>query len=168
MAVLKIIHQKNALPYKNQNGQKYHDENALRNVIAYCCDPDKTEHHHIYGIGVSVQDAAEQMEGLAAAYRKTSGIRLRHMVLSFEPREKISLYKVNQIAYQAAWYYGRKYQIIYAVHEDRDHLHIHFVMNTVSYVDGHKYAGKKEDYYAFQRYLADILATYRLRVVVCQ
>ena len=66
------------------------------------------------------------------------------------------------IARQAAAYYGSQYQIIYAVHMARDHPHIHFVMNTVSYVTGRKYPGDKADYYAYQKHLKDTLHPYGL------
>ena len=34
----------------------------------------------------------------------------------------------------------REYQILYCTHVDSDHTHIHFVMNTVSFLDGRKYS----------------------------
>lgn len=160
MAVLKVIHRKNAGSNQYIDTPKYHDENSLFDVISYCCNPAKAKSKLIGGFGISIPNAAEQMDGLARSYGKADGIRLRHMVLSFEPGERIVPEFAFQIAYQIAWYYGCKYQIVFAVHQDKPHLHIHFVMNTVSFVDGHKYAGKKEDYYAFLQHIRLILAVY--------
>lgn len=37
------------------------------------------------------------------------------------------------------------FQVVGAVHNDRDHLHSHFIVNSVSYVDGHKFHQSKKD-----------------------
>ena len=37
-------------------------------------------------------------------------------------------------------------------------------MNTVSYLDGHKYAGKREDYYEFQDHLIQILKPFGIDI----
>lgn len=164
MAILKVIHGQNAPVDPCYTEKKYHDENSLYHVIAYCCNPEKTKSGLIGGFGISLHDAAAQMDGLAQAYGKANGIRLRHMVLSFEPGERISPQKVYQVAYQLAWYYGQEYQILFAVHEDKPHRHIHFIMNTVSYWDGHKYPGTKEDYYRFHDYVREVLHPYKIAV----
>ena len=68
-----------------------------------------------------------------------------------------ALIRIDEYAQYAALYYGGEYQIVYAVHEDSRHLHVHFVLNTLNYRTGKKYPGDKEDYYNFQRYLKDHL-----------
>jgi len=114
---------------------------------------------------VSPNQAAYEMQLIAEVYGKTEGLRLRHMVLSFSAEEmkfgRTRKYiEVERIAQYAASYYKNDYQIIYAVHEDAKNLHIHFVMNTVSYRTGRKYRGDKADYYAFQSYLGSFLKEY--------
>lgn len=168
MAIFKVIHRNHYEYFGHIVEQKYHDDSALKNVIEYCYRPDKTPHQYIGGIGVNPQYAVEQMEAVALAYRKASGLRLRHMLLSFDKHERISFQRAKLLAFQLASYYGYKYQIIYAVHEDKANKHIHFVMNTVSYLDGHKYAGHRDDYYRFQEYMRSVLAGefgFRLNVV---
>lgn len=164
MAILKINHSGNTPLYSDRTAPKYHDGNSLHDVISYCCNPNKARSGLIGGFGINVRYAAEQMDGLARAYRQADGIRLRHMELAFEPRERISPENVFLIAYKVAWYYGQEYQILFAVHEDTPHRHIHFVMNTVSYLDGHKYPGRKEDYYRFCGYVGEVLDPYRITV----
>lgn len=166
MAVFKVIHSKNTKQNPYAHSPKYHDENSLYDVIDYCCNPSKARNGYIGGFGIGAFDIADQMNGLAKAYGKAEGIRLRHMVLAFEPGEKITPEYAFQIAYQVAWYYGREYQILFAVHQDKPHLHIHFVMNTVSFIDGYKYAGKKEDYYAFSKYLQNVLETFGINLTL--
>ncbi len=54
-----------------------------------------------------------------------------------------------ELAKEMAAYYGKEYQIVFAVHVKPDSLHVHFVMNAVNYITGLKHKGKKDDLYAF-------------------
>ena len=51
------------------------------------------------------------------------------------------------------YFQGALYQCVYAVHEDTYHTHFHFVFNPVSFVDGHKYSGTKEEHHDLKRLL---------------
>lgn len=164
MAIFKVIHHANSPMAEHYDTPKYHDETSVSDVIRYCCQPAKTPNKCIGGFGLNVIYATEQMEGLIRAYGKTEGVHLRHMLLSFEKGERMSLLLANQIAYRVAWYYGAAYQILYAVHEDTPHLQVHFVMNATSYIDGKKYAQKKGDYFRFLQYLAEVLKEYGLNL----
>lgn len=165
MPILKVIYEQPRY-FAEQSGRgKYHDEDAVETVVNYCLCPDKTPHHFIGGYGVNLKQAGYEMNRLAEAFDKDHGVRLRHMVLSFSQTEQrqLSLERdgvnscLNEIAQYAIAYYGHEYQILYAVHEDTRHSHIHMVMNTVNYKTGKKYAGRKEDYYNFQNYLKSFL-----------
>ena len=150
MAVFKVI----SVP------QKYADEDAYADLIHYCIKPMKTPGNFIDGFGVLPQLAAEQMQIVSHAYRQNHGIRLRHWIISFEKGEIRDAWHANQFAQQACWFYAERYQILYSVHEDAQNIHIHFVMNMISFQDGTRYTGKKKDYYDFLRYLNDIAALF--------
>lgn len=156
MASYKVIHRPN----------QYHDANALDDVLGYCLQDRKTPSGLIFGRNVDVDYAASEMNDVAAAYGKDSGLRLRHSVLSFSPDEEITEIEIAEIAQQAIDYYGKQYQIVAAVHEDTDDTHIHFVMNQVSYKDGTRYRGKKDDYYRFQHHLKGILSAYGVQKLI--
>ena len=106
--------------------------------------------------------AKDQFEALAQAYGKDFGVRLRHMILSFAPDEKVGTFGAEMIAYQIAGYYGRQYQIVWACHTDSKCLNIHLVMNTVSYQTGMKYDGSKADYYGFLDHVNRVLKPFGL------
>lgn len=145
--------------YKVINGDgKYRDGWAIQDVIHYATA--KTGEDNIFGGAVLPEIAIESMEGVSRADHKAKGTRLRHSVLSFAPNEEITPNQIKDVARQAIEYYQNDYQILAAVHEDREHLHIHFVMNTVSYRDGSKYTGKKKDYFSFSKHLNCILRPY--------
>lgn len=146
---------------------KYHDDDAIADVIDYVLRNDKTEPEFTGGMAVNVRFAKEQFEIVAKACGKDFGTRLRHMILSFSPNERITVLDAKNIAYQVAGYYGYLYQIIWSVHLDSGHIHIHMVMNTVSYRTGLKYDGSKEDYYRFIDYVNGVLAPYGMYAMVC-
>lgn len=154
MAVLKVI--------TPGNQGKYHDQNVYHDLICYIQNPLKTIHGYIGGIAVNPRNAAYEMQCLAAAYHKDFGGHLRHMVVSFPPGELDQADTAHEIACQLALYYGGRFQITWAVHEDTASLHIHFVMNRVSYLSGKKYEGDKADYYAFQNHVRSVLRAYGL------
>ena len=152
MATLKII-----TPGEQR---KYHDSRAYEDLIGYIQNPLKTIHSYIGGIAVNPYHAAYEMQCLTVAYHKDKGGHLRHMVLSFTPAETESPALVHAIAYEVAWYYGQRFQIIWGVHEDKENLHVHFAMNRVSYWNGKKYEGKKDDYYIFLGHVKTVLRSY--------
>ena len=157
MAALKII----SVP------QKYTDVLAYQYLLDYCMRPGKTPNRYIDGFAVHPQYAAEEMQTVSAVYGQSRGIRLRHWIISFERNELPDAWHANQFAQMACRFYADTYQIVYSVHEDAAHLHIHFVMNMISYLDGKRYAGKKKDFYDYQNYLqgvAEMFGTYIIRV----
>lgn len=122
--------------------------------------PQKTPGGFIGCIGADPQNISNSMRETAASFKKDSGVRLRHMVLSFAPSEISS----PEVAYQIgcdiiAHNYG-DYQAAFAVHQYTPNLHIHFVFNSVSYTDGHQYYGKRREYYSLVNSIAKILRGY--------
>lgn len=130
----------------NKKG-KYHDLTARETVVRYINNPYKTIHGFCGGVHVTENDIADSMEKVAQQFGKTNGVKLRHFVLSFTPDEIDKPEIANAIACQIAMFIGREYQVAFAVHENTENLHIHLVFNSISYVDGHRYYGKKKEYY---------------------
>lgn len=144
---------------KGQNG-KYTDEWARKDVITYCERLDKTPHNYKGSRAVNIENAAEEMNILAQVYNNDEKVRLRHSVISFDKDENIAATQADEIARAAIQYFGDEYQIIYCVHEDTDNIHVHIVMNQVSYLDGHKYHGSKKQHYDFIKYMKQVVRPY--------
>lgn len=66
-------------------------------------------------------------------------------MISFHKDEKITLQEALEFGKEFAekWFEG--FQTLVAVHKDREHIHIHFVTNTVSFQDGYKLHTTKQD-----------------------
>lgn len=160
MAVFKVKTQVREDLRSQVGDQKYHDENATEDVLKYIMREDKVENGYVGGFAVNPTSAADQFEMIAQVYGKNYGVRLRHMILSFSPEEKIDAYDAKNIAYQVASYYGNDYQIVWACHTDARCLNVHMVMNTVSYQTGKKYDGSKADYYDLKNHINEVLRPY--------
>lgn len=156
MATLKIVHEPG----------KYNDPVAYQTVLEYCLRPDKTPGNFIGGRNIDTDYAAEEMETISQSFRKTDKTKVRHFILSFSPTENMTPAEVAEVADQAADYYSARHQIVFAVHEDTDHPHAHFVMNHVSFRDGRHYNGTKRDYYALQHHIKKVLAPYHIKLNV--
>lgn len=129
-----------------------YDNNSYYDAVHYILNPTKAA--YIGGGGLTdLQHAAEEMQQTAERFGKNSGKRLRHSELSFATSENITPELAGQYADKIIQHYSSEFQILYAVHQNTDHTHIHFLMNQVSYIDGHRYQGKKKDYYDFQKHI---------------
>lgn len=154
MAIYKVIS-------KPQKLQAYRDENAYRDVIHYCLSKEQVTTDCIFGIHINnPEHAASEMEAVAKLYGKT-GKRLRHSVLTLsEPH--ITLQMAAEIAQEVLKFYYDRYQMIAVIHTDTKHLHIHFVMNQISFQDGSRYMGNKKDFYRFKSHLTQVLRPYKV------
>ena len=150
MAILKTF---------NGNGN-YRNENAMELVTEYIFNPYKTISGYYGGYGVSSQCPAESMMIVSEQFGKSKGVQLRHYVLSFAPCELTNPIVANEIGGRIAQFIGREYQAMYAVHENREHLHIHIVSNSVSYIDGHRFYGRRKEFYKLMDGMQKILCDY--------
>ena len=155
MATLKVLNGKG----------KYHDLGAREDVARYICNPLKSSSGLIGGVGVT-EDIVESMNDVAARFQKTNGVQLRHFVLSFSPDELDCPKCVFDFACYVAEFIGQEYQVIFAVHENTANLHIHFMFNSISYRDGHRYLGKKKEYYDLVNFVkAELKQLYRINLI---
>ena len=74
--------------------------------------------------------------------------------------------QAHQIACQLAasrpeW---QDFEVLIATHEDKEHIHTHFVVNSVSYVDGHKLQQNKAELQAMKDYSDQLCAKYGLHI----
>lgn len=156
MANFKVVHEPG----------KYSDPSTYQTVLGYCLRPNKTPSNLIGGRNIDADHAAEEMETVSKAFGKTDKTKVRHFILSFSSNENMTPVEVAEVADQVADHYSDRHQIVYAVHEDTDHPHAHFVMNHISFRDGRHYYGTKQDYYDFQEHIKEVLRPYGKKLEV--
>ena len=76
-------------------------------------------------------------------YEKTEGITYHHIIQSFKPGE-ITPEKAHQIGTELAEKQFKNHEVLIATHKDKEHIHNHFIINSVSFKDGHKLISNKE------------------------
>lgn len=134
----------------------YCNENAVENLIYYIMSDEKTPSRIYGGIGVSTSDkvmAVRQFHAVKQAYRNTKGKQALHFWVSFDEEKMYSLGELRHIGYEIAKFFGGEYQIIFALHENTDNYHIHFVVNTVNFITGKKIRWNRGELYRLIKYV---------------
>ena len=133
------------------------DLQGLRDVMDYATQDYKTERqHYVIGINCAPEIARDEMQMVKRQFGKEGGIIAYHGYQSFAPGE-VTPEQAHEIGVELArrlW--GEKFQVVVATHLDREHIHNHFVLNSVSFVDGKKYNDCKATY-ALMRQTSDQL-----------
>jgi len=112
----------------------------MKRVIEYITNPAKTEPHLIGGLSCDINNAYNQFVMTKRHYQKEAGRQYIHFMQSFAPYEKITPEEVKSMADELVkMKQFEGYEIIYATHIDRAHLHTHFILNTVNAVTGLKW-----------------------------
>ena len=126
---------------KNNNSKYGMDEfDSIRQVMTYATNPDKTEKQfYTTGINCKVKDAVKQMQFVKTFYGKENGILAFHAYQSFNEGE-VTPKIAHEIGVKLAnemW--GDRFQVVVSTHLNTQHIHNHFVINSVSFKDGKKY-----------------------------
>jgi hypothetical protein len=127
MAVLKVIQSKG----------------NLMNIIKYVTNREKTDERIISGIGCNSTNAYEVMKQTKVDFAKEGGRTYTHIIQSFRPGE-ISSDDAHDIGIEFAKEF-KEHQVLVATHKDKEHIHNHFVINSVSFADGKKLHTSKSD-----------------------
>lgn len=116
------------------------DMRDLYNVFDYATQDDKTEQKlFVSGINCIPEIAVKQMIAVKKQFGKTDKILAFHAIQSFKPGE-VTPQQCHEIGQQLAHeMWGDRFQVVVATHLDKSHLHTHFAINSVSFVDGKKY-----------------------------
>ena len=89
------------------------------------------------GVNCSPQFAAQEFKATRAAYHKDSPVWFYHYTQSFLPEEPIIGEQAHELAKEFAEKAWPDSQILIATHVDREHIHSHFVVNSVCYESGY-------------------------------
>lgn len=122
---------------KSRSKYREADYQALRDVLRYAKDEEKTEREFFcQGINCNVITARDQFISVKEQFDKTDGIQAYHGYLSFKEQD-ITPELAQKIGMEfASEVWGKRYQVVVTTHLNTQHLHCHFVINSVSFVDG--------------------------------
>ncbi len=122
--------------------QKDHLPSVMRSVLSYCLQPEKTRTEEnvwtVSGQNCTPQFAFREFMANKALWHKEKGLCFRHYVQSFPKDEDITPEEANRIGMELAERVWSGYGVIVATHIDREHIHNHFVIDTVHTETGRK------------------------------
>jgi len=110
---------------------------SIKNIINYVLNKEKTDDRIISGKDCSSLKAATEMDYTKNLYGKTVGITYNHIIQSFKPGE-ITPEKAHRIGIELAEKQFKNHEVLIATHKDKEHVHNHLIINSVSFKDGHK------------------------------
>ena len=151
---------------KNENKTKQEMSDGLKEVLTYTTQGYKTnEKEYITGINCDPKTALTQMMNTKLSYNKMDGRLAFHAVQSFKPGE-LTPDECHKLGIQLAkQMWGNRFEVVVSTHLDKKHLHNHFVVNSVSWVDGKKYDNKKADIDHFREINDAICKEHGLNVI---
>ena len=124
------------------------NRDTLEDVISYAGREEATNQRQLVkGINCTSANARREMMEVKRQFGKEDGTIAYHGYQSFREGE-VTPEQAHQIGIKLATeLWGDRYQVLVATHLDKDsHIHNHFVINTVSFVDGIKFHRTKKDY----------------------
>lgn len=116
---------------------------AMKGVIDYCCQDKKvydeiSNQRLVSGVNCDGENAFAEFLTTKKSYKKTDGMNFYQYVQSFSPDENITPQKAHEVALEFAEKAWTGYEVLVATHCDAQHIHSHFVINSVSFENGKK------------------------------
>ena len=116
---------------------------AMHAVINYCQQEYKTydnksKRQLISGVNCDGANAFREFMATKNIYNKANGFFFYHYAQSFSPKEKITPEQAHEIALEFAEKAWSGHEVLVVTHCDREHIHSHFVINSVGFESGKK------------------------------
>lgn len=116
---------------------------AMRAVINYCQQEYKTfdrrsKRQLVSGINCDGANSFREFMATKRVYGKADGIFFYQYAQSFSPTEKLTPEQAHDISMEFAERAWPGQEVLVATHCDANHLHSHFVINSVSFESGKK------------------------------
>lgn len=139
MAITKILH----INEVDTGNPARHLEQALD----YIQNPEKTNGNVLVGsLNCLPETAFEQMLDTKETFAKMNKRQGYHVIISFVPGEATEEIAFDVVERFAKEYLKDEYEAVYAVHNDKNHLHAHLIFNSVNLVTGAKYEYRKGEW----------------------
>ena len=145
--------------------KKYLDDD-LYAALRYTENDDKTdERKYASGINCSAAFAYREMVAVKQRFGERGKVIAYHGYQSFKTGE-VTPEEAHQIGLETArrmW--GEEFQVLVTTHLNTDNLHNHFVVNSVSFRDGHKFRNSIEQHRELREISDAVCKEHRLSVL---
>ena len=122
-------------------------------VMRYTMQDKKTEfdgQRLVTGINCQPESVYADFMTTKRLHHKTDGVLFYHMVQSFPKGEAVDPVTAHAAALKLAEYY-EGYEVLVCTHTDREHIHSHFLINSVNFDTGKKLHIAKEQLQELQQ-----------------
>lgn len=95
-----------------------------------------------------------KLQGKSYSSLKRNEILAHKMSISFHPDEQLDYKTAFKIARDFAekFFYSRGYEVLFAVHTDKEHIHVHFLISNCNFETGKSYRRSQRDLYEMTEY----------------
>lgn len=135
MAVIKRISSK-AIPSK---------------IVNYLTQEEKTEEKLIGGKDCDPDNVVNDFNMTQELYGKTGGVKYHHIIQSFSPEDDITPEKAHELGKELAESQFQGFEVFVVTHKDKEHIHNHLVVNSVSFENGVKYNASNKSLWDIKR-----------------
>ena len=151
-------------PDKTDSAIRQQDLDGLEDVMNYAVNEEKTEQKfYVSGVNCNPAIARQQFQTVKAQFGKEGGIIAYHGYQSFAEGE-VTPQQAHEIGVEMAkQIWGEGFQVVVATHLNTKCLHNHFVVNSVSYLDGKRC--RQKQWTDISKINDEICSKYQLNVV---
>ena len=116
---------------------------AMKGSIDYCLQKCKTVdsqsgRRYVSGINCNGLNAYKEFMTTKLANNANNGRYFYQYVQSFSPKDNVDYDKAHKIALEFAEKAWQGHEVLVTTHCDRNHIHTHFIINSVSFETGKK------------------------------
>ena len=140
-------------------------------ALDYITNPQKASSVS-YITTTEVIEDVEDVNSIARDYRitrklfdKNDKILAHHLVQSFAPEDNITPEEANKIGLELIEKNLSMYQVTFATHIDGNEIHNHFIINSVSPLDGKKFLGQGKTIKALRKSSDEICLNHNLSII---
>ena len=120
-------------------------------IVNYLTKEEKTERKLISGKDCSPDNIVQEFRATKELYDKTEGVQYHHMIQSFSPKDNITPEKAHELGIELAEKQFKGNEVFIVTHTDKEHIHNHLVINSVSFEDGKKYQSNRTSMITLKR-----------------
>lgn len=138
---------------------------SIAGGINYITKESKTEENLIATKDCNPHTAIEEMKMTKEQWHKEGGNQYKHYIQSFNPKDNVTPEQAHEIGKKFMEHEKFKgHEIVMATHKDKNHIHNHFIVNSVNHETGAKFHEKKQELQMLKDYSNSLSKEYGLSI----
>lgn len=134
----------------------------IKGILDYVTNPEKTNELLISGKDCVPDTVIDEMEVVKQQFNKIDGTTYFHIIQSFSPDDNIKPNIAHEVGVKFANYF-KDYQVLIATHIDKEHIHNHLIINSVSFENGKKVHMSNKDLEKLKEYSNQLCREFNLK-----